>query len=272
MIPHSNAPRAQVVVHASSATAIASRVGVELAVGSRALSASITIWLATSPWLMTAQAVRDGPQPIAVVEQEDVLILLAHRARRRSHRRSRWRSARISVRGSAAAPGCSCRPPSRFPAKCHRAARLKESGRGNERTKSTLGRTCSEPAVHHIVMGRRADCATLTSGAPSATLTSSIGADGPVPVRRIAGKGPRRRASWSMLESSSALATRRRIECARPSPSFCNASAHSRSTSSNQLRRGARELDRRHAGWQLDHDGQGKVAADAIDARQQTPA
>src|SRR4030088_2541550 len=75
---------------------------------------------------------------------------------------------------SAGATSPSQRPSFQVPA----SSAANESGRGNARFNSTHGSISSEPAVHHIVIGRSAPCAMLISGAliadPNA-LTEAVG-------------------------------------------------------------------------------------------------
>src|ERR1700693_3631262 len=87
-----------------------------------------------------------------------------------------------SIADSRAAADCSCtadtwpshRPSLQVPA----SSAANESGRGKARFNRTHGSTNSEPAVHHIVMGRSAPCAMLIKGLLTAAANESTEAAG----------------------------------------------------------------------------------------------
>src|SRR5882757_5106537 len=107
-----------------------------------------------------------------------------------------------------------------------------ESGRGKARFNSTQGSTSSEPAVHHIVIGRSAPCAMLISGALTAAANALTEAVGQCHCDEFPGNAAAA-CSRSTPESLSALATSAASKAPRSNSGFCSASAQSCSISSN---------------------------------------
>ena len=93
-----------------------------------------------------------------------------------------------------------CLRPTAPSPRCRPTESANESGFGKELTTNTLGSTSSEPAVHHIVMGRSAPCAMLMSGADSGR-GDFIEAAGPTPLGRNCREMPRGRRNSSTPDS-----------------------------------------------------------------------